>query len=400
MAKTDGPPSDRGCGNDAGANQRHTVLYWVHSCSLALTPASCSPSSASSQSLSLVLSLQIVFCSPTMVLAPIASGEIDKPNLRTPHIVLHTVPSLSFSTPTHTVNFQLSLLSPPQDKFQRMATVVDAQSAVSYGSDRASLSSSIARAQSRQSSVAAVDERSEELSQRQQGETASTHTFGKMEEYLEQRVDRLEKRMKEQFEGQSWLMDKLKSDMDKRFDAQDKRFDAQDKRIDKLKSDMDKRFDAQDERMDRMEANIEGIKKSLETLATYMMDPDRGTSIPIESTPRQTALTRMPATVSQASLVTRTSGKRSLKNTKFYRNLSGFFSGLRAQIDQVETSAAQAAEELEIRVEEPVVGPSPYLVADAQSRGVSTEQLAASPSSQVSEAQRLLINQPILPDWR
>ncbi|KAI0666930.1 hypothetical protein C8Q78DRAFT_1055479, partial [Trametes maxima] len=388
--------------------------------SLALTPASCSPSSASSQSLSLVLSLQIVFCSPTMVLAPIASGEIDKPSLRTPHIVLHTVPSLSFSTPTHTVNFQLSLLTPPQDKFQRMATAgmvhtpascsrvltisyfvqVDAQSAVSYGSDRASLSSSIARAQSRQSSVAAADERSEELSQRQRGETASTHTFGKMEEYLEQRVDRLEKRMKEQFEGQSWLMDKLKSDMDKRFDAQDKRFDAQDKRIDKLKSDMDKRFDAQDERMDRMEANIEGIKKSLETLATYMMDPDRGTSIPIESAPRQTALTRMPATVSQASLVTRTSGKRSLKNTKFYRNLSGFFSGLRAQIDQVETSTAQAAEELEIRVEEPVVGPSPYLVADAQSRGVSTEQLAASPSSQVSEAQRLLINQPILPDWR
>ncbi|KAI0763420.1 hypothetical protein BD413DRAFT_616303 [Trametes elegans] len=387
-----------------------------------------------------------------MVFAAIASGEIDKPNLRTPHIVLHTVPSLSFSTPTHTVNFQLSLLTPPQDKFQRMATVgmihtpascsrvltigdfvqADAQSAVSYGSDRASLSSSIARAQSRQSSVA-VDERSEELSQRQQEETASTNTFGVIEEKIEQRVDRLEKRINEEFEAQSRLINKvkseIKSDMDERFKAQDvrmdERFEAQDERMDKrfkvqdLR--MDKRFKAQDRRMDRMEANIdsmqanidsmqtnidrmqaniEAILKSLETLTIYVMDPDRGTSLPIESAPRQTAFTRMPAAASQASLVTRTSGKRSLKNTKFYRNLSGFFSGLRTQIDQVETSAARAAEELEIHVEEPVVGPSPYLVADAQSLGASTEQLAASPSSQASEAQRALINQPILPDWR
>ncbi|KAI0763503.1 hypothetical protein BD413DRAFT_719919 [Trametes elegans] len=211
----------------------------------------------------------------------------------------------------------------------------------------------------------------------------------------------------------------MKSDMDERFKAQDvrmdERFKAQDERMDKrfkaqdLRMDkrfkaqdrrMDERFKAQDERMDRMEANIEAIRKTLETLTTYVMDPNRGTSLPIESAPRQTALTRMPAAASQASLVTHTSGKRSLKNTKFYRNLSGFFSGLRAHIDQVETSAARAAEELEIRVEEPVAGPSPYLAADAQSLGVSTEQLAASPSSQASEAQRLLINQPILPDWR
>ncbi|KAI0763020.1 hypothetical protein BD413DRAFT_495294 [Trametes elegans] len=294
----------------------------------------------------------------------------------------------------------------------------DAQSAVSYGSDRASLSSSIARAQSRQSSVA-VDERSEELSQRQQEETASTNTFGKIEEQIEQRVDRLERRMDERFEGQNQLIVKVKADINssikKQFTAQDermnKRFKDQDER-------MNKRFQAQDERMDRMEANIDymqanidymqanikAIMKSLETLTTYVMDPDRGTSLPIESAPRQTALTRMPAAASQASLVTRTSGKRSLKNTKFYRNLSGLFSGLRAQvntnIDQLEISAAREAEDLEIRVEEPVAGPSPYLVAAAQSLGVSTEQLAASPSSQVSEAQRALINQPILPDWR
>ncbi|KAI0761077.1 hypothetical protein BD413DRAFT_674641 [Trametes elegans] len=170
----------------------------------------------------------------------------------------------------------------------------------------------------------------------------------------------------------------------------------QNKGEDQVEQRIDERFDTQDRRMDRMEANFEEIKKTLNTLTNYLMGPNHHTLLPIESAPRQIPWTRMPPAASQRSLGTPTSGKRSLNNTEFHRNLSALFSAFRAEvnakIDQLEASVARAAEDLEIPVEdvddgeEPVAGPSHQLDADAQSLGALTEHLAASLSSHVPEA--------------
>lgn len=42
--------------------------------------------------------------------------EIEKSDPRAPRIILRTLPSLSFSTPTHTVRIQLSVRQPPREK--------------------------------------------------------------------------------------------------------------------------------------------------------------------------------------------------------------------------------------------------------------------------------------------
>lgn len=47
---------------------------------------------------------------------PIEVEEIDKPDPRAPRIILRTLPSLSFSTPTHTVRIQLSIRPQAREK--------------------------------------------------------------------------------------------------------------------------------------------------------------------------------------------------------------------------------------------------------------------------------------------
>ncbi|KAI0676419.1 hypothetical protein C8Q78DRAFT_997282 [Trametes maxima] len=65
-------------------------------------------------------------CSPNMVSETKGSDVIDKPVPGRPHIILHTLPSLSFSTPTQSFNVQFSIRSPLDEK---MATPHHAEGA-------------------------------------------------------------------------------------------------------------------------------------------------------------------------------------------------------------------------------------------------------------------------------
>ncbi|KAH9886456.1 hypothetical protein C8Q73DRAFT_280656 [Cubamyces lactineus] len=63
-------------------------------------------------------------CSPSMAPKSQKSNRIDKADPRQPHIILRTLPSFSFSTPTESVNvhFSLHATRTPQDKLRLMAT--------------------------------------------------------------------------------------------------------------------------------------------------------------------------------------------------------------------------------------------------------------------------------------
>ncbi|KAI0656918.1 hypothetical protein C8Q70DRAFT_1006942 [Cubamyces menziesii] len=62
-------------------------------------------------------------CSPSMAPKSQKSHRIDKADPRRPHIILRTLPSFSFSTPTESVNvhFSLHATRTPQDKLRLMA---------------------------------------------------------------------------------------------------------------------------------------------------------------------------------------------------------------------------------------------------------------------------------------
>ncbi|KAL1949101.1 hypothetical protein VTO73DRAFT_10907 [Trametes versicolor] len=75
-----------------------------------------------------------------MAPAPRKSEEIDKPDPRAPHIILRTLPSLSFSTPTHSIRVQLAFQPPLRNKYLAMNDVADAvvdrQSIDTFGGPR------------------------------------------------------------------------------------------------------------------------------------------------------------------------------------------------------------------------------------------------------------------------
>ncbi|KAI0370495.1 hypothetical protein BV20DRAFT_966380 [Pilatotrama ljubarskyi] len=150
----------------------------------------------------------------------------DKCDPRRPHIILRTLPSLSFSTPTHSISLQLSLHTLPRDKLTRMDPHSSTRptSVQTFGDTLPTLvagRSSPSSTSSVDSTIRSAVKELQKSNEETRGEVGELR--GEVGELrgevgkLRGRVDKLERRVQEMDERLTQRIDKLEKTVDEGF---------------------------------------------------------------------------------------------------------------------------------------------------------------------------------------
>ncbi|CDO68661.1 hypothetical protein BN946_scf184790.g10 [Trametes cinnabarina] len=217
-------------------------------------------------------------------------GLIDKSDSSRPHIILRTLPSFSFSTPSHSVNVQLSFHASPiaQDKLRLMAiSSVHPPSFRTFGGsdgtpsasddahslpDRSSMTSSLpegitARVASLEATTQATDKKVDELAVKVDTLSVKVNT-------LSENFDEHVKKSERSFANLGSMMINLRGDMENRMTIVDTRLNTLETRMTKLETRMTKL----ETQMSNMSDDLKAIRQTLNTVFILVQNPNASSS--------------------------------------------------------------------------------------------------------------------------